>query len=240
MRVIVLAAGLLAAAGIGQAQVRQRPRAAAAKPSSAAPSTIPADGVLGEKDLVAIARASAKLEGDKFSEDPTVAYVGREYSLLLPKNALRVDYSRDSGTLTASTPSFDDGIDLVKNETEKVVPGQNSFGARVVMTQRRGSYFGILLPGPSYARKPQQFSAPLAGAEARALSGALRLRVSGVIKTAEGGSSPVLRTSLLADATIDDPVDVWIKRYLVAVTFAKAEWIDSRTGAVISTTSAAE
>ncbi|KTF70693.1 hypothetical protein ATB93_18745 [Sphingomonas sp. WG] len=184
-------------------------------------------------DIVAIARLKAKEEGDQFSEDHTIQYVGREFVVDLPARAISVRYDKNTQTLVASTPTMDDGIDLVREEKETRGVGQNAFGAKVAMTKRRGAYYGILLPGKFYSRRPIAFSATLDGPAARSLSAALRLRLRGILVSAANSKSPVLSMPLVADATVDEPVDVWISRYLVAVKFSKAEWLDGRTSAVI-------
>ena len=242
MRAIAALAILASAATVASAAVptkRQARSSAYTAQVSAAKHVIPSSGVLNGADLVAIARLKAKASGDEFADEPTLAYLGREFTIDLPPRSIVIHYNNESHTLVGSTPTYDDGIDLVAEETEARFAGQNAFGAKAIVTKRRGNDYGIWLPGASYNRKPVVYSAPMPGTEARELSKALRLRLSGTIVKASGpyaeGISTVYKKSLLADATVSDPIDVWITRYLVAVAFTKAEWIDGRTGAVLET-----
>lgn len=211
---------------------------ASPRPPKTQAHRISSSGTLGQADLVAIARLHAKGGRDQFSEDPTLAYVGREFTIILPSSAIRTSYDLGTQTLTASTKTLDDGVDLADEETEKRTVRQNGFGAKAVVTERRGNHLGIWLPGGTYTRKPIAYTANLPGAEARVMSKALRLRVSGKITKAEGTyaekNSAVYKKTFISDATIGDPIDLWVSRILLSVTFTKAEWIDSRTGIVIS------
>jgi TonB family protein len=213
-----------------------------AKPTLAAkakaPHIIPETGVLDAADLTAIAKLASTAATDQFSDDPSLKYIGRTFSFM-PESLLSTNYDKDTHVLTVETTTWMDVIVLGGDSTDSRYVGQNSFGASATITKQRGNGYGIEIPGSSYSRKPISFVATLEGAAARDLSKALRLRLYGTIKKASGvyatNNSAVSEHDLITQPTVSDPDDIWIKQYLIAVDFTKAEWIDTRTGAVIKT-----
>jgi uncharacterized protein len=55
--------------------------------------------------LVAIAKLHARAGGDQFSDDPTLAYVGREFTITLPHDALSISYDKETHTCTQRNAS---------------------------------------------------------------------------------------------------------------------------------------
>ncbi|HEY5336578.1 MAG TPA: hypothetical protein VIJ85_00115 [Rhizomicrobium sp.] len=200
---------------------------------------IPDTGVLNADDLVAIAKLASTASADKFSDDPTVKYIGRNFTTTLSAAELSTDYDKATHNLTVETPTFTDGFTLDRKTTESRYVGRNGFGASAVIVQTRGNIYGIENPGNSFSRKPISFVTTLDGAEAQNLSKALRLRISGTVNKASGvyaiNGSVISEHDIITDATVSEPEDIWIKQYFIAVSFTKAEWIDTRTGAVVKT-----
>ena len=204
-----------------------------------APHVIPESGVLDANDLIAIARLASTASTDQFSDDPSLKYIGRNFSFTPDADELSTDYDKDTHTLTVATPSYLDAFILDRQISETHYIGQNSFGASTTVSKTRGDAYGIENPGNTYSRKPISFEATLDGANARALSKALRLRLYGTLKKASGvyasNNSLVSEQPIITEPTVSEPTDFWIKQYLIAVDFTKAEWIDTRTGTVVKT-----
>jgi hypothetical protein len=208
----------------------------------ATPAThqIPASGVLHEADLVAIAKLKANTADDKFSDDLTIQYIGREVTFTV-SGGFNTDYNKETHFLTVAPYDFEEAFELTKELTLSHSMGQNGFGAKTVVAKHRGTITGVWIGSrvDTRVRKPFIFRAELDGSNARDLSKALRLRLTGTIARANDiqadERSPVHHTSVISDATIGDPNDIWLEGYYVAVAFKKIEWIDSRTGAVLST-----
>jgi len=217
------------------------PACAASKHLSTAkpPHIIPDAGVLNTEDIVAIAKLASTASADQFSDDPSTKYIGREFTVTLDADELSTDYDKTTRTLTVETPTFTDGFTLDRRTTQSRYVGKNAFGVSAVVTQTRGNIYGIENPGSAYSRKPISFVTTLDGAEAQNLSKALRLRVSGTIGKASGvyavTGSVISKHDIITEATVSEPEDVWIKQYFVAVSFTKAEWIDTRTGGIVKT-----
>jgi hypothetical protein len=209
---------------------------------SATPAShqIPTSGVLHEADLVAIAKIKANSAEDKFSDDPTIQYIGRDVAFTV-NGGFNADYNKDTHSLTVAPYDFEEAFELSKELTLSHSMGQNGFGAKTVVAKHRGTITGVWIGSrvDLRVRKPFIFQAELDGAGARDLSKALRLRLTGTIVRANDiradERSPVHHTSVISDATIGDPNDIWLEGYYVAVAFTKIEWIDSRTGAAVST-----
>jgi len=234
MRVLTVILGLaLVTAAHGKDAPRRNARPVA-KAASAKPHTISAGGLLNEADLAAIAKLGAASSQDKFSDNPSLAYVGREYSVLLPASEIAVDYNKDFHVLTAIVSKYSDIVTLDRNIDSSVYAGKNGFGAKTTVSKMRGDIFGIWLPGSIYDRKPLTFTAAMPGDAARSLSTDIRARLTGKVIKAEGvyaeKASALMKKSLITEATVANPLDTWLEEYAVSVSVEKVEWIDARTG----------
>lgn len=201
---------------------------------------IPDSGVLNAADLVAIARLKAGNSTDQFSDDPTLAYVGRDFAITVGPDDLTTDYNKESHELKVSTPTYSDGFKLAEDVSVSRYVGQNSYGAKATVTKRRGDTFGVWIPGESYQRTAITYTQTLDGPAARELSKSVRLRLSGIVTRADGiyaeKDSTIYKKLMYSDATVSDPYEMFIEQYFVSVAFTKAEWVDGRSGAVLSTT----
>jgi hypothetical protein len=206
---------------------------------STAVHKIPESGPLDSTDLMAIARLRSNYAEDQFSDDPTLAFVGRSFVITVGQDELTTDYDKEAHALKVSTPTYSDGFKLAEEISVSHYVGRNGYGARAVVTERRGKSFGVWIPGESFNRKPITYSTNLDAAAARDLSQTVRLRLSGVITRANGvyadKDSAIYEKLMYADATVNDPYSLFIKQYYVSVAFTKAEWIDGRSGQVLAT-----
>jgi hypothetical protein len=200
---------------------------------------IPQSGVLDASDLVAIARLHLNNSTDQFSDDPTLAYVGREFTITVGADDLSTDYDKTSRTLKVSTPTYSDGFKLAESIAVSRYVGQNGYGAKAAVTKRRGNTFGVWIPGESYNRVPITYTAILDGPAARDLSKSIKVRLTGAITRADGvyaeKDSAIYKKLMYADATVSDPYEMFIEQYFVSVAFTKAEWIDGRSGDILGT-----
>lgn len=215
-----------------------RKASASHQPASPARHEIPASGVLGGSDLVSIARLHISGGADQFSDDPTLAYIGREFTVTVNSDDLSADYNKETHALSVSTPTYSDGFKLADDIHVSHFVGQNGYGARAAVTKREGNIFGVWIPGESYNRKPITYTTILDGPAARDLSKSIKLRLSGVITRADGiyaeKDSAVFKKLLYADATVSDPYELFVVQYFVSARFTKAEWIDGRSGDVLA------
>ena len=243
---VLLGAALLTAPSAAMAAPAKK-RAASAAPARPAPVTpapkppphqIAPTGVLGAADLIAIARLKQETPGDVFSEDPTKSYIGRAFVLTLDPGELTTEYDKEHQILSVYLPDSTDYIDLDKDVAARSFVGQNAYGTKSDVLEMRGNAYGIQLP-PARRRSPISVEAKLAPELARALSAALRLRVTGTIIAAKGlfaaADSAIFEQSIYTSATLDSPVKKAIKGYYLAVSLSKAEWIDTRTGKIAFT-----
>lgn len=228
---------LLGLAAATMAHGRDAPRKGAhavAKAVVAKPHAISVTGVLNEADLAAIAQLGAASLQDQFSDNPSLAYVGRDYSVLLPASEIGVDYDRDSHVLTAIVSKYSDIITLSRKLDSSVYAGKNGFGAKASVSKLRGATFGIWLPGSIYNRKPLTYTSTIAGDAARSLSTDIRARLTGKVIKADGvyaeKASAIMRKSLVTDATVASPMDTLIDQYGVAISVEKVDWLNARTG----------
>lgn len=237
MRVSALAIGLILASSAQAGPPRKTTHHSAPATATKA-HQIPESGTLNEADLVAIAKLHARAGGDQFSDDPTLAYVGREFTITLPRDALSISYDKETHTLQVATHAWDDSVDLEKDESSSSFVGQNAYGAKAQVTDFSGNDYGIWMPGHGYDRKAITYTTTGDASTARALSEAIRLRLSGRIVKAAGTyaepDSAVMRRYLSSDATVDEPTALHVTGYYLATELTSADWIDERTGNVIS------
>lgn len=237
MRASILAVALVVASSVHGAP----PHRKAVHHSSAADSPkihqIPQSGILNEADLVAIAKLHVGATADQFSDDPSLAYIGREFTITLPADAVSIDYDKQSHTLRVATHAWDDSVDLEKDESRRSFIGQNGYGAKAQVTEFEGSDYGIWMPGHAYDRKAITYTTTADPSTARALSEAIRLRLTGRIVKAGGTyaepGSAVMRRYLSSDATVEDPTALHVTGYYLATELTSGEWIDERTGNAI-------
>lgn len=200
---------------------------------------IPAVGVLGGADLVAVVELAASSSKDQFSDDTSMRYLGRQFVVTLPPDAIEISYDKKRHKLSVVTESFMESWPIARKVKEGIFSGQNGFGARAQIERRRGNIYGIEIPGDLLHKKSFSFQRELDGTEARALSKVIRLRLSGVISKAQGSyamsNGIVSEHSHMTDATVAEPLDVWIREYGISAEITKAEWVDSRSGVVLQT-----
>lgn len=240
---LIATVGLLMAFSVAAATPRKVARLSA-KPATQIsveqPHTIPTSGDLSAADLIAVGKL-AIADSDQFSDDPSVKYVGRQFLVTIPATALSTSYDKDTNELKVSTRSYEEGYELRRDETRSEYVGQNGYGARTTVTKVRGYAYGIEYPGERYEKQIISYSAHLDASPARDLSKALSLRVTALIIPADGiyakKGSIFFEHHIISDATVSDPYDDFILRYYIACKYTKAEWVDTRTGAVLKTDS---
>jgi hypothetical protein len=206
------------------------PSVAAPKRASTAAS-IPTSGELSAADLVQIIRLALKARSDQYVSDGSLAYEGREFRVILPGYLVITQYSRDSQSLDLSIfgigPVFEIGRDLKDGRYS----GRNGFGAAATVERQTGRMFGIERhPGDGVA------SLKLAPAAAKALAPYLRLRLTGKIAPLTGfeAFNKITGDDLhYHPPTLDAPTDIDVHKFYLGATIEKAEWIDSRSGAVV-------
>jgi hypothetical protein len=206
-----------------------------AYPSPKSPKTlisqsITETGPLNEADLVAIGRLKAKAAADQFSDDPTLPYVGRGFAIVVDPELLTIHYDRDAHSLRVSFGAYFDSLIFVRDTKKSLQPSQNAFGAKAIVSQERGDVYGILLPGDDRTRETLAYVSSLDGPAARELSKAIRLRLTGTIARANYVNTAVLDLPLSTQATIAQPIDIFVDQHLVCVSLSQAEWFDSRSG----------
>lgn len=109
--------------------------------------------------------------------------------------------------------------------------GVNGFGARVEIEHRQTVVLGF---SKDHAPQPFVWTRNVAGDEGRALTQALRVRLSGTIGSwGEGGSIGCVREHY--DPTFRSPVDDNTTHCVVKVTNLRTDLVDSRTGEVLAT-----
>lgn len=216
---------------------------AASAAANAAPALIQQTsdgGKLDEAGLIAIGRSKAAVANDQFSADPTLAYVGKEFAITVPSSDLDISYDRNSRILTVSlrhqhSPDLGrDAIELASDVQTSTYSGQNAFGAQRAVVSERGNTFGILIPSDPYTRLLFSYTAELDAEVARELSKSIRLRLFGKVTRDEHRNTAVISDLSMSAPTLNHPLDRWVVPYLVHVAFSKAEWVDSRTGVILS------
>jgi hypothetical protein len=197
-------------------------------------------GDLNNADLIEIGKLGS-VDADRFSDDPSLKYIGRQFVVTLLATALSADYNKDTKELKISTSSYEDGYELRRDQTSRKYIGQNGFGAKTVVTEIRGYAYGIEYPGEKFQKKPFVYATSMEPQDAKEFSKTLSLRLTGTIIPADGiwakKGSIFFEHDIISDATVSDPYDDFVRRYYVAAKFTKAEWIDVRTGAVVNSES---
>ncbi len=234
LRLVAIAAAAFFAASMGAQAASNHP---ASQKIGLSPHNIPEAGTLQATDLIAIAKLGSKGAEDKFSDNQTLKYVGRDFVITVTNSDISSSYDRDSHKLTLTAGGYADGWELGRSIKTSHYSGQNGFGARALVEKRKGDVWGVEIPGPSYSRKPITYSTELEGDAARAFSKIACLRVSGKVKKSDGvyavDGSAVSKHSIIADATVSEPTDVWITQWFVAIEIEKTEWINCRTTALL-------
>ena len=208
-------------------------------PQALIPHAIPSAGLLSAADLVAIAQLTSKGSEDQFSDAPSpLKYVGRNFTIVLASDVLSVSYNKEEHKLTVSTSKYSEGWILDKRIVNSTYTGQNAYGAKAEISKKRGDTWGVEIPGPAFDHEEFIYMKTIDGPSARDFSKFVSLRVTGKIKNAEGiyaeKNSVLSRHYLITEATVSTPLDVLISQWLIAVNIEKAEWIDSRTGEILS------
>lgn len=85
---------------------------------------------LNAAGLIGLAKLKAQVSHDQFSDDPTLAYVSRDFTVLIDPDILETFYDRVSGELVVSIPVKSTELYFIGKQPKARIPGKMRSGRR--------------------------------------------------------------------------------------------------------------